>query len=57
MDEEEDHFAAFIKQVVMDELFEYIKQEIEKYLKKVREDREFVEYFKEVVAKELLDKI
>jgi hypothetical protein len=57
VDEEEDHFASFIKQVVMDELFEYIKPEIEKYLKEVREDRDFVEYFKEVVAKELLDKI
>jgi hypothetical protein len=40
-----------------DELFEYIKPEIEKYLKEVREDRDFVEYLKEVVAKELLDKI
>ncbi len=55
VDEEEDHFAAFIKQVVRDELFEYIKPEIEKYLKEVREDREFVEYFKEVVVENLLD--
>jgi len=57
VDEEEDHFAAFIKQVVVDEFLEYIKPEIEKYLKEVREDRDFVEYFKELVANNLLDEI
>lgn len=57
VDEEEDYFAAFIKQVAMDELFEYVKPEIEKYLKDVREDRDFVEYFKEVVVERLLGKI
>ncbi|NP_835662.1 hypothetical protein Rm378p075 [Rhodothermus phage RM378] len=54
MDEEGDHFTLFIKQVIMDEFFEYVKPEIEKYLKDVRDDRDFVEYFKEVVAAQIM---
>jgi len=57
MDEEGDHFTLFIKQVIMDEFFEYVKPEIEKYLKDVRDDRDFVEYFKEVVAAQIMDDI
>lgn len=38
-------------------LTSYVKPEIEKYLKDVREDRDFVEYFKEVVVERLLGKI
>lgn len=57
IDEEEDHFATFIKQTVMDELFEYIKPVIEKYLKDIKEDRDFVEYFKEVVAVQIMDDV